>query len=282
MAKQTINIGQTANDKTGDPLRTAFSKVNENFTELYATVGAGGDYDRLTSGDAELVLTGGNNPFVTFPANGTDQLFIQGSEIAATSGSIALTSLDGRIILTTHGDLAPALSWEFDRSGTLTTPLGLPKTFTAVLDTEHAIDNLTLTGAAWEFDVSFQVNPNGEVETLIGNNMVYFNNPGYAENDSFTFAEADHGIPGFVFEMAIINLQQTPAGWTRNFTVTQPPTYPSTISSLGAIKLTADTNSWVLGTDGTLTLPVGGDIQDSNGNSVLNTTIDGGNASSSF
>ena len=35
MAKQTINIGNAANDGTGDPLRTAFDKVNSNFTELY-------------------------------------------------------------------------------------------------------------------------------------------------------------------------------------------------------------------------------------------------------
>ena len=35
MAKQTINIGTTANDGTGDPLRIAFDKVNSNFTELY-------------------------------------------------------------------------------------------------------------------------------------------------------------------------------------------------------------------------------------------------------
>jgi hypothetical protein len=36
MAKQVINIGTTANDGTGDPLRTAFDKVNDNTTELYA------------------------------------------------------------------------------------------------------------------------------------------------------------------------------------------------------------------------------------------------------
>ncbi len=35
MAKQTIDIGTTANDGTGDPIRTAFDKVNDNFTELY-------------------------------------------------------------------------------------------------------------------------------------------------------------------------------------------------------------------------------------------------------
>ena len=36
MAQQTINIGTTANDGTGDPLRTAFDKANQNFTELYS------------------------------------------------------------------------------------------------------------------------------------------------------------------------------------------------------------------------------------------------------
>lgn len=35
MAKQTINIGTNANDGTGDPLRTAFQKINDNFAELY-------------------------------------------------------------------------------------------------------------------------------------------------------------------------------------------------------------------------------------------------------
>lgn len=35
MAKQTINIGTTANDRTGDHLRSAMTKVNSNFTELY-------------------------------------------------------------------------------------------------------------------------------------------------------------------------------------------------------------------------------------------------------
>jgi hypothetical protein len=35
MAKQTIEIGVVANDGTGDPLRTAMDKANDNFTELY-------------------------------------------------------------------------------------------------------------------------------------------------------------------------------------------------------------------------------------------------------
>jgi len=40
MAQQIIGIGSSANDGTGDPLRTAFDKINDNFTELYAAIAA--------------------------------------------------------------------------------------------------------------------------------------------------------------------------------------------------------------------------------------------------
>ena len=48
MAKQTINIGTSENKGDGDPLRTAFTKGNANFTELY---------NKTTSLDANGVLT---------------------------------------------------------------------------------------------------------------------------------------------------------------------------------------------------------------------------------
>jgi hypothetical protein len=38
MAQETINVGGTPNDGTGDPLRDAFTKANSNFTELYSTI----------------------------------------------------------------------------------------------------------------------------------------------------------------------------------------------------------------------------------------------------
>lgn len=37
MAKQTINIGTNPNDGTGDTLRAAGGKINDNFTEVYNT-----------------------------------------------------------------------------------------------------------------------------------------------------------------------------------------------------------------------------------------------------
>jgi|SaaInl3SG_22_DNA_1037383.scaffolds.fasta_scaffold01632_7 hypothetical protein len=38
MAQQIVNIGTSANKGNGDPIRTAFTKVNENFTEVYAKI----------------------------------------------------------------------------------------------------------------------------------------------------------------------------------------------------------------------------------------------------
>lgn len=38
MPKQTINLGTTANDNTGDGARTAGAKINDNFTELYSAL----------------------------------------------------------------------------------------------------------------------------------------------------------------------------------------------------------------------------------------------------
>jgi len=46
MAQQEINIGTVANDGTGDTLRSAGNKINENFYELYQS-----NYTAATPGD---------------------------------------------------------------------------------------------------------------------------------------------------------------------------------------------------------------------------------------
>jgi len=40
MALKTIDLGTSPNKGDGDPLRTAFTKINDNFTEVYALLGA--------------------------------------------------------------------------------------------------------------------------------------------------------------------------------------------------------------------------------------------------
>lgn len=41
MARKIIDIGTVGNDGTGDSIRDSFRKVNDNFRELYSSLGLG-------------------------------------------------------------------------------------------------------------------------------------------------------------------------------------------------------------------------------------------------
>lgn len=56
MAQQIINIGSAPNDGTGDVLRSAFDKINDNFSELYAKGAAGSNLD-LNNNDISISQT---------------------------------------------------------------------------------------------------------------------------------------------------------------------------------------------------------------------------------
>ena len=62
MAKQDLNLGSTPNDGTGDPLRDAMDKVNDNFLEVYNALGGNTPTTIVNSG--QLELTGSNK--ITF------------------------------------------------------------------------------------------------------------------------------------------------------------------------------------------------------------------------
>ena len=61
MAQQVLNIGSNANDGTGDNLRAAMIKVNENFTEVYAAPGVS---DTLTFSGNEITAVRSNDDIV--------------------------------------------------------------------------------------------------------------------------------------------------------------------------------------------------------------------------
>lgn len=69
MAKQTINLG-TPDKGNGDPLRVAFNKVNQNFTELYTlTGGTAADLKELAQDYAAEMFTNGNHSGMTIIYN---------------------------------------------------------------------------------------------------------------------------------------------------------------------------------------------------------------------
>ena len=62
MTQKNINIGSSANKGDGDPLRTAFDKINDNFTELYAATGnSAKDLSGSIFGDDSTLLVDGVN-----------------------------------------------------------------------------------------------------------------------------------------------------------------------------------------------------------------------------
>ncbi len=103
MAKQTINIGTTPNDGTGDALRNAFDKTNSNFTELYD-----GKQDDLVSG-TNIKTVNGNSLL------GSGDLVVGGSS-GITVGTTSVTSgTVGRVFFEGSGNVVQqdsALFWD--------------------------------------------------------------------------------------------------------------------------------------------------------------------------
>ena len=128
MVKKIINIGIEGNDATGDPIRDAFEKTNENFNELYSLFGKGDgigfadltDYDPDRNG--ELVS---NSIFIV---NNSGDPNIPGSKILAkklVGDNIEIINTDPDTITIKNtgsrlsGDAAPRLSAPLNADGNL-------------------------------------------------------------------------------------------------------------------------------------------------------------------
>lgn len=103
MTKQTIGIGSVANDGTGDAIRTAFTKVNENFNELYA-IGFKNTYTAQAGNSFTAVKVG--------------RLDSDGK--ASIADASASASASGQLIMATDTIAADAAG-EFLEYGTITT-----------------------------------------------------------------------------------------------------------------------------------------------------------------
>ncbi|WP_228266788.1 pyocin knob domain-containing protein [Acinetobacter ursingii] len=83
MAKQTIITGNSANDGSGDPARTAFTKTNNNFTEIYQYIGDGSNLNKLGSAVFKNVGTSAGN-VMEVGAFGVGKSILLGSQKLST------------------------------------------------------------------------------------------------------------------------------------------------------------------------------------------------------
>ena len=97
MAQQNINIGTVANDGTGDDLRVAMQKVNDNFTELY---GASPLTAQITISGNEI-SSNATNANLKLTASGTGVIEFEGVQIR--DNHIEATRSNDDLVLSASG-----------------------------------------------------------------------------------------------------------------------------------------------------------------------------------
>jgi hypothetical protein len=203
-----------------------------------------GSYMQVSTSSNGAVLEGVNETL-----NGTDY----GRVIATQNAVTVNTSVEG-----------VAKYWLFDYLGGLTLPTPTSQVFTVTFDSNHYTPtvgkpSLTLTSEPWQLEGQVIYEQNGTASLQLTNIWPTVVNPGYDSGDTFTFSTLVHGLSDYTLTIILNDVVLAgPAGWTANLAVSQLPAYPSSILANGAIKFTADTQSWVFGADGDLTAP--GDI----------------------
>lgn len=117
MSRQEINIGIEGNDGTGDSVRESFRKVNENFTEVYAVFGQGGQISFTSLNDTPSTLTPNTIPMVNDAGTLVNLVRLaSNSAVDASEPDTILFNYDstGKLIISTaftriEDDLAPTL-----------------------------------------------------------------------------------------------------------------------------------------------------------------------------
>lgn len=108
MPIQTINLGNYANDGTGDDLRAAFKKVNENFQLVGGTLG---------------IINGENlgAGVAIFKQRDNDNLTLEFKTLTSTDNSVEITSTANTVNLKNKSllvnDPSPALSADLELNG---------------------------------------------------------------------------------------------------------------------------------------------------------------------
>lgn len=108
MPIQTINLGNYANDGTGDDLRTAFQKVNANFQLVGATLG-------ILNGEN---VGGGAG---IFKGRDNDNLTLEFKTLTSTDNSIEITTTNNTVNLKglslLENDPSPSLNADLELNG---------------------------------------------------------------------------------------------------------------------------------------------------------------------
>ena len=179
MTRQNINIGSSANDGTGDTLRTAGTKINQNFQEIYTQLG--GDSSTLTT--QVILKDSGGVGTIIFEGTSADS---HETKLIATDPTadrtIALPNAAGNVVLDTatqtltNKTLTTPTIASITNGGTITIPSGAGTI--ATIAGSQTFTNKTLTSPTINTPVI-----GTSLNDANGNEFIKFTTTGSAVNE---------------------------------------------------------------------------------------------------
>ena len=160
MAYQALGLGSSANDGTGDDLRTGGDKINDNFVEIYTKLGNGSALSNLTFPTGTDTIVGRAT---------TDTLTNKTLTSPTINGATVSSSLSGNFTLVFEGATADA----YETTLTVTDPTSSDKTITlpdatgtvSLVTGTETLTNKTLT-APKIADAGFIADANGAEQII--------------------------------------------------------------------------------------------------------------------
>ena len=160
MAYQSLGLGSSANDGTGDDLRTGGDKINDNFVELYTKLGNGSALSNLTFPTGTDTIVGRAT---------TDTLTNKTLTSPTINGATVSSSLSGNFTLVFEGATADA----YETTLTVADPTASDKTITlpdatgtvSLVTGTETLTNKTLTAPKFA-DAGFIADANGAEQVI--------------------------------------------------------------------------------------------------------------------
>ena len=191
MAKQQIDIGIEGNDGTGDSIRESFRKVNENFQELYAVFGIGGQISFTDLNDTPNTYEGNENkvPLVKSDGSGLNLLQLASdNSLDGTPDTIGFDfSVDGKVIVKqlvskVSNDPEPILGGPLDAA---TQPIANVRVTQAAIDTFNSIHGTNLNTGSLVIDKAY-ADRNYQQKDVAGGGLRLGDEPADASNYTYT------------------------------------------------------------------------------------------------
>ena len=186
MAKQTINIGSSANDGSGSTLRAGGDLINDNFNEIYTAIGDGSTLSPVTASSTHTFTN------KTYDLGGTGNSFTGSlAEFNTALQGDSFVSLTGSETLTNKTLTTPTIA-EIDATGDFT----IDATTDIVLDADGA--DVILKDAGTEFGRFTNSSTDFVIKSAVSDkDMIFKGNDGGSEITALTLDMSDAGAATF-------------------------------------------------------------------------------------